>query len=236
MFTRFHAQTRGSVERPAFYRTILTGAFRWEDRGPDHKLRAAVHLDADGRADGYALFRHAGEQDGRATVDVVDLAWVSAPAYLRLWRFLADLDLVQRVRWRRAPAADPLEWALVDPFAVRVTRVEDMLWVRVLDVVAALEARPWGRDGEVVLEVDDPLGHAAGRFRVTTSGGRAQVARTDDAAGVRLAADTLGSLYLGGVEVATLRDAGRLVGDEPAVATWAAMADAGASPYCITGF
>ncbi len=80
--------------------------------------------------------------------------------------------------------------------------MKDLLWVRVLDVVAALEARPWGADGEVVLEVTDPLGHAAGTYRVTTSGGEAKVERTDDAAGVLLDADTLGSLYLGDVGVA----------------------------------
>jgi predicted acetyltransferase len=236
VFTRFHAQTRGSVERPEFYHSILTGAYRWEDRGPDHKLRAAVHLDADGGPDGYVLYRHVGQQDGRATVDVVDLASVTSTAYLRLWRFLADLDLVPRVRWRRAPVADPLAWALTDPFAVRVTHVDDALWVRVLDVVAALEARPWGDDGEVVVEVADPLGHASGRYRVITSDGRAQVSRTDAAAGVRLAADTLGSLYLGGVDAATLRDSGRLAGDDKALATWAAMTGGGAAPYCITGF
>ena len=41
----------------------------------------------------------------------------------------------------------------MEPRVVKVTTIKDLLWVRVLDVVAALEARPWGADGEVVLEL-----------------------------------------------------------------------------------
>ncbi len=40
-------------------------------------------------------------------------------AYLRLWRFLADLDLSDTVEWGHAPVDDPLSWALVDPFVAR---------------------------------------------------------------------------------------------------------------------
>jgi predicted acetyltransferase len=117
-----------------------------------------------------------------------------------------------------------------------VTGQTDALWVRVLDVPAALAARPWGRDGEVVLEVADPLGHAAGRFRVVTRDGVAEVTTTDADVEVRLDADTLGALYLGGVRAEPLRRAGRLTGSEAGLAIWATMVDAGPAPYCITGF
>lgn len=236
VFDRFHRTTRGSVPRPLFYRPVLTAAFSFEHEGPDKQLRAAIHLDSAGEADGYALYRHAGHSEDPRTVDVVDLVALTPEAYLRLWRFLADIDLVQRVRWNRSPADDPLEWALVEPHARKVTGVGGFLWVRVLDVPTALAARPWTADGAVVLEVDDQLGHAAGRWRVRAAAGRAQVDRTDEAPGVRLAADTLGSLYLGGVSVRTLHGAGRLAGDDEAIATLAAMADGGPPPYSITGF
>lgn len=236
VFDRFHVTTRGSVERPLFYRRILTGTFSWSSMGPDHQLRAAVHLDAAGEPDGYALYRHAGYDVEPRTVDLVDLIALTPAAYLRLWRFLADIDLVRRIRWSHAPAADPLEWALVEPRVRTVTGVGDMLWVRVLDVPVALAARPWSADGELVLEVDDAQGHAAGRWLVETSGGKASVTATDRASDVRLAADTLGSLYLGGVPVRTLAEAARLAGDDAAIARLAAMADGGPAPYCLTGF
>ncbi len=235
VFDAFHASTRGSVERPAFYRSILTGAFDFEE-GPDRKLRAAVHVDADGTPDGYVLYAPGKRVEGHQSVEVRDLVTLNPTAYLGLWRFLADIDLVGQVTWKRAPVDDPLAWALVDPFVVRTVRDTDLLWVRVLDVATALQARAWGADGEVVLEVEDPLGHAAGRWHVATAGGRATVSRTTAEPALHLAADTLGALYLGGVGVGVLAASGRIVGDAAAVRTWAAMADVGPAPYCVTGF
>jgi predicted acetyltransferase len=235
LFARFHDRTRGSVERPQFYEPILTGTFDF-DEGPDRKLRVAVHLDADGQPDGYVAYRPGAREKGHRSVKVSDLVALSPSAYLRIWRFLADLDLSDRVIWENAPMDDPLPWALVEPFAARVTKVDDKLWVRVLDVVAALQARTWGASGSVVLEVDDPMGHAAGVWRVTTRDGRAEVAPTDDEPGVRLSAEVLSALYLGGVDAETLRAAGRLSGDPDALDMWAAMARVGPAPYCITGF
>jgi predicted acetyltransferase len=140
------------------------------------------------------------------------------------------------VRFRRMRTQDPLWWALREPRVVRTTGTADMLWLRVLDVVAALEARPWYADGEVVLEVEDPLGHAAGRWRVAAGDGAARVTATEDEPEVRLSADALGSLYLGGVEVPTLHAAGRLPGSAEGVRRLAALADGGPEPYCSTGF
>ena len=158
------------------------------------------------------------------------------PAYLRLWQYLADLDLVERITWNRSPVVDPLSWALADPRRMRIVRENDFLWLRVLDVVTALQARPWGADGTVVLDVDDAQGHAAGRWRVVVADGAATVTRTDDEPDLTLTADTLGALYLGGVDTPTLAAVGRLRGDADAVARWAAMADVGPLPQCPTGF
>jgi predicted acetyltransferase len=235
VFSAFHARTRGSVERPRFYQTFLTAEFDYES-GPDRKLWTAVHLDAEGTPDGYVAYRPGSREDGHRAIKVTDLVALTPAAYLRLWRFLADLDLSDSVEWDRAPVDDPISWALADPWLVRVTRLTEALWVRLLDVPTALAARPWGRDGEVVVEVADPLGHAAGRFRVVSRDGAAEVQATGADADVRLDADTLGALYLGGVRAETLRRAGRLAGTEDGLHTWAEMVDAGPPPYCITGF
>ena len=235
VFARFHERTRGSVERPRFYEPILSGTYDF-DSGPDDKLRTAVHLDPAGTPDGYVAYRPGPRKEGSRALKVVDLVALTSAAHLRLWRFLADVDLSDTVEWDHSPVADPLPWSLVEPFAVRVTRQSDALWVRVLDVPAALTARPWGHDGEVVLEVIDPLGHAAGRFRVVTGGGRAEVSGTDDEPDVRLDADTLGALHLGGVAADTLERAGRIAGTSDGLAAWRAMTEVGPAPYCLTGF
>lgn len=235
VFDHFHSRTRGSVTRPASYQPLLTGAFSHERGGPNPQLRAVVHLDGQGEPDGYALYEHQGRTEP-ATVHVHDLVTTTTSAQLQLWWFLAGLDLVDRVTWHQAPLDHVLEWWVNDPRVVRTTRVTDRLWVRALDVGAALGPRPWYADGVIVLEVVDPLGHAAGRWRVVVAAGHAQVTATDDPAEVEMDAATLGSLYLGDVDTPTLRAAGRLTGDPVALDRWAAMADGGPAPYCVTGF
>ncbi|WP_406027272.1 GNAT family N-acetyltransferase [Nocardioides sp. NBC_00850] len=239
IYGTFQERTRGSVTRPQFYEPWLSSAYDFGgDSKGESKQRAVLHLDASGTPDGYAIYKTADERNdaGLRMARVVDLVALTPAAYRRLWRFLADIDLVERVSWHRAPVHDPLYWALAEPFAVKSAELDDMLWMRVLDVPAALQARPWYATGEVVLGVDDTLGHAAGAWRVAVRDGVAEVTPTDAAPTVELAADTLGALYLGGVDVRTLAAAGRITGSPEAIETWAAMADGGPLPYCITGF
>jgi predicted acetyltransferase len=230
-----HQRTRGSVERPGFYEPILTGSIDFDTGEPDPRLRALVHLDAGDRPDGYVVYRPV-EVDGRDVLEVRDLMACDPATHLGLWRFLAEMDLVTAIRSSRSPVDDVLDHALADPRAVRVVGIVDLLWVRVLDVVGALAARPWYGDGEVVLEVDDPLGHAAGRWSLRVDRGAAQVTPTTQHPQVRMSADALGSLYLGGVGVRSLHAAARVSGDPAAVSRLAGLADGGPAPHCVTPF
>jgi predicted acetyltransferase len=236
-FAAFHERSRGSVSRPSFYRSWLTGAFDFDEQGPNTRLRAAVHLDATGEPDGHVVYQHRGYDDvPGGKVNVRDLVAADPAVYLALWRFLADIDLCARVDWFNSSADDPLVWALTDTACRKVAKLDDHVWVRVLDVVTALEGRPWVADGSVVLGVSDPLGHADGSFRVTVKEGEASVEPCADEPDVSVDAETLGSLYLGGAAVGALAAAGRIVGSDEAVQTWAAMADLPGVPFSLTSF
>ena len=100
-------------------------------------------------------------------------------AYLELWQFLGAIDLVERVTWEEAPVDDPLAWALADPRCIESSDGRDMLWLRILDVHKALEARRYPVDGRLVLEVLDPLGLTAGTYALEVSGGEAAVVRLE---------------------------------------------------------
>lgn len=236
-FAAFHERSRGSVSRPSFYRPWLTGTFDFQEQGPNTRLRAAVHLDAADEPDGHVVYQHMGYDDvPGGKVKVLDLVAADPAVHLALWRFLADIDLCARVEWNNSAVDDPLVWALTDAACRKVLKVDDHIWVRVLDVVTALEGRPWAADGSVVLGVSDPLGHAAGSFRVTVKEGEASVEPVADEPTVTLDAETLGALYLGGVGVGTLAAAGRIGGSGDAVRTWAAMADLPGEPFSLTSF
>ena len=66
-------------------------------------------------------------------------------------------------------------------------RVSDGMWVRIVDVPAALAARSYAQDGALVLEVSDEfLPDAAGRWRLTVSGTTGTVEPTTDPADLQL--------------------------------------------------
>jgi predicted acetyltransferase len=86
-------------------------------------------------------------------------------------------------------------------------RVSDALWVRLVDVGAALSGRRYSDDGAIVFEVEDKFcPWNEGRWKL--EGGNA--ARTDEEPDLRLPVQSLGSAYLGGIRFASLARAGRV--------------------------
>ena len=216
-FTVVHEHTRGSISRPSFYGPWVRGDLDPETGEPDKRVHCAVALDGDDRPVGHVSWKHIGRKDGRSTIELVDLVGRTTDAHLALWQFVAGIDLVEAAEVSM-PGNDPLRWALRDLRTIHVVGREDLLWLRVLDVPAALMARPWRGTGTVALEVADPLGHAAGRWTVTVRDGVPSV-EADGRDGVHLDAESLASLYLGAVDVDTLVAAGRIGGDAEGIAT-----------------
>ncbi|MDP5226127.1 MULTISPECIES: GNAT family N-acetyltransferase [Arthrobacter] len=215
IFERSQQATPGSIGRARFYAMLVSGLV--DHSGEESKnLRAALHYDVDGVPDGYVAYRFKGWDSEPHTMTVVDLVAATPDAYLGLWRFLAGLDLVERIEVEEAPLHDPLEWALTDPRCVTAKDPRDMLWLRILDIKAALEAKHYPMDGSLIFRVDDPLGLTGGAYRLVVVGGTATVTplpdeETDESTlELSLGVAELGSVYLGGVPASALADAGRI--------------------------
>ncbi|WP_223692622.1 GNAT family N-acetyltransferase [Leifsonia poae] len=184
-------------------------------------------------ADKYRLVRYdspAGEPEGfvsyvvkdtadfvKHTVEVVHLAAATDAALTALWRYLIDLDLVSEVHVSTRGVDEPLPFLVSDVRGAAVAGIEDHLWLRILDVPAALTARTYERDGELVLDITDKLGFASGRYRLSVDDGVARVTPTDDAPDVTLPVASLGSVYLGHDAARGLAVAGRIAGDANAL-------------------
>ena len=141
-------------------------------------------------------------------VEVVDLFPVTAGAHADLWRFLLSMDLVGPIRTWHAPPGDPLPFLLDQPRQARTTNVSDDVWLRLLDVPAALAARTYQVDGGLVLEVHDGFLDRGGRFLLDGGPAGATCVPTDRAPDLELGIAALGSLYLGGHTAWTLAQAG----------------------------
>lgn len=164
--------------------------------------------------DGYAAYRI---DRARRRCQVVDLVAATDDAHVALWRVLLGLDMVTTVATTRYPPDDPLPFLLTDPRLVRVTAVADGMWLRLLDVAAALAARTYAVELDVVLEVADGFLDRGGRFRLRGGPDGAECAPSDDAADVHTDVATLGALYLGGHRPTTTARAALLHVDDPAL-------------------
>jgi predicted acetyltransferase len=163
-------------------------------------LRSLIAED-DGGVRGYALFRIKPDYDANGLPNgelrLHELHAADPAAYALLWRGLFDRDLVGRVAAHGRPVDDPLFALLANPRQLRA-RWSDELWVRLVDVGAALTARSYAAPVNVVLEVeDDVCPWNARRWRLTADTTGAECKPVDDEPDIALKAAALGSAYLG---------------------------------------
>jgi predicted acetyltransferase len=198
-----------------------------------------VHMGPDGDADGYATYRFQWKwQDGLPAnvLSVEDLYSTSPEVDASLWRFLLDIDLVEEVTAGARPVDEPLRWRLADSRRLRTTSINDALWARLVDVPAALSARGYGAETELVLEVAGPTTE---RFTLVTGarGGSCGPAKASEKTDLVLGLNQLGAIFLGGCRPSVLAAAGQVAERRPGALARADTAFASPLlPFCGTRF
>jgi len=239
VFERVRLSRPGMITRNALRWDVLADLRRAPEEKPWTGFRVLCR-DADGVAQGWASFKtddNWTDRQPKMTANVPDLCAVTPAAEARLWRFLADLDLVLSVAAEDRPGDELLPFLLTNARAAKQVESGDFVWVRVLDVPAALEARSYSKHGRVVFEVTDQLGLANGRYVLDASTDGATCAPTDETAELTLPVHTLGAAYLGGTRLATLAQAGWLDEHvEGAVARADGLFTGAITPWCNTWF
>jgi predicted acetyltransferase len=177
------------------------------------ELRYLLHYSDSGDADGFAMYRYKPDWDATEPSGEIRIHEIRADdpgAYAGLWRYLLDLDLARKFRLRNAPVDEPLRHLVTDARAV-ATQISDNLYLRVVDVAAALQARRYPAEIDIVIEVTDPLLPAnTGRYRLQGAPDAVAVDRVRKAADLSLSVLELGAIYLGGVPLTDLQRVGRV--------------------------
>ncbi len=127
-----------------------------------------------------------------------------------LWRYCFGIDLMTAIEGFNRPTDDPLLWRLED--SRRLERsTGDQLWLRLIDVEAALESRSYDTDGELTLGVHDSFCEwNDGVYTLEAGPDGAVVSRNGSSPDIDLTAAELAAAYLGGVSFDTLARAGRV--------------------------
>lgn len=206
---------------PAWWRYFLTHPMHQKEGAPIYVLHETA-----GVIDGYLVYKFKRSWDEgvpMGTVDVDDLIANDPGAYADLWRYCLDLDLAAQVTgWHLRPD-EPLLHLLAEPRRLRLT-VGDGLWVRLVDMPAALAARRYAAEGRLRFAVRDAF--SPKNDGVYELEGGPQGAECRPAAGdpdLTLRAEDVGATYLGGTRFRTLERAGRVREERPGAI---ALADA----------
>jgi predicted acetyltransferase len=206
VYDRVRAERAGMLSRSeTWWKELrLADPKEWR-RGASQKFYAVGEVD--GEAEGYATYRVKGEwEDGfpKGEVRVVETIATSAVVERELWRFLHAIDLTIKVDVFSLDPASPLFLTVHDPRALGL-RLGDALWLRLVDLEAALKARSYKPGESIVLEVtDDVCPWNEGRYRVGDDAGR-----TEDTADLALDVADLAAAYLGAFDFHRLVHSGR---------------------------
>jgi predicted acetyltransferase len=216
------------------------GAAWWEHRlladPPDFRFgggpKIYAVLELDGVAQAYAMYRlHVsfGNLGPETKLRAIEVMGKSPAATASIWRFLLDVDWTQTVAAQLLPLDHPL-LLLLARLNLAGPTISDGLWLRLVDVGAALSGRAYAADGSVVFDVRDQFcPWNEGRWLV--EGGAAS--RTEADADLALDVADLGSAYLGGFTFRELSRAGRVVElREGAVERADAIFRSDVAPWC----
>jgi predicted acetyltransferase len=208
VFERIRADWPGMFSRNRLWwehREVEDPPERRDGAGP----KRWIVYEQDGSIEGFAVYRHKPEWEHGSTIAelrVLEALGSSAEAMRDLWGFLLAIDWKATVKSWLLPPDHPLFLLLETPRRLRY-RLGDSLWVRLVDVGAALSRRSYSSDESLVLEVTDEFcPWNEGRWKL--EGGNAE--RTKQAPDLRLPVQSLGSAFLGGVQFAALARAGRV--------------------------
>ena len=213
IFDRARLLRAGQVQRLPLWWNRVLGA---DGVPPQTSARGSwfVHEGPDG-PDGMLAWRTSRDFDlvgPLAGVDLQDFFAATPEAYRDLWGYLAGMDVVDEIAIAERALDEQVRFLLADARALETKSVFDYVWLRLLDVPAALAARAYGAAGSLVLDVVDDAGpgYAAGRYELGYDDGTATCARTTAPADLRLDQRDLASVYLGGHRLREVAVAGRV--------------------------
>ncbi|MGH8861911.1 MAG: GNAT family N-acetyltransferase, partial [Jatrophihabitantaceae bacterium] len=230
----------GGVDRKGTWWTRRLGVGGYQPI-PDYRGHWLMH-ESDEGPDGLLCWKPDRDMSLNGTlgsIKVLDLAAATPDAYRNLWAYLSGLDVIEEIQLTDRPVDEPARWLIADGRALHQTDLIDDLWLRLLDVPAAMEARGYAAAGRLVIDVvdDDGAGYGAGRYLLDADEEGARCMVTTGSADVTLPQRMLASAYLGDMSLRALAVAGGIDEHTPgALARLDAMLATPRPPYNGTGF
>jgi predicted acetyltransferase len=241
VYDRMRVRRAGHIQRTDAMRRRALGLDGLKSRYGREPI-CVIATAANGQVDGtlWWMAKDGNFFDGKLDIEVLDLTAATDDAYQALWHYVLNIDLSATAGYRERAVDEQLEWLLTDGRIARRQRTWDDVWLRMLDVPAALSARRYAATDRLVLDVVDSDTGGYGQGRVTLDGGPddAECTATPTAtADLRLSQRALAAVYLGGHSLTSQVWAGYVDEESPgALDRFAVMLRTDQPPWNATGF
>jgi predicted acetyltransferase len=240
VYDRIRATTPGAVEYRNRQWERDAGLLTHDGKPTDKEKLFALYRDEAGTVRGGVTYSvKGGDWEGFVANDRAEATvFAEDPtARVRLLQFLWEQDWITTFDVDEFPVDDSWRHLMANPRYARETGRYDVLWARVLDVAAALEARTYEGEGRLVLAVTDPAGYAEGVYVLEGGPAGATVKRSTETPDLTLPVRTLGALYFGNHAATALARVGEITEEKPGgLALADRMFKTAIPPYCATWF
>lgn len=211
VYDRVRAETPGMLSRDENW---------WREHrlaDPEHyregrsELFFAV-LEVDGNARAYASYRgkHIWDPAPRGRIDVSEALGTDPVATRAIWQFLFGIDLMDKISYNWLPLGHQLIHDVLEPIRLGL-KLDDALWLRILDVRKAMRARSYSAADRVVFRLQDPgMPSNEGVWSLDTTGENAEIERSDEPPQLEMSVNDLAAVYLGDTSLAELKGALRV--------------------------
>lgn len=91
-----------------------------------------------------------------SSLNIWDIIYINDKAAINIWNYCLNIDLVDEIYAKGVPEDDVLESLLISPGSLNA-RVTTGFWIRIVDVIKALETRSYNEKGKLIFNLSDSI-------------------------------------------------------------------------------
>ena len=91
-----------------------------------------------------------------SSLNIWDIMYINNKAAINIWNYCLNIDLVDEINAKGVPEDDVLESLLISPGSLSA-RITTSFWIRIVDVIKALEARSYNEKGKLIFKLSDSI-------------------------------------------------------------------------------
>lgn len=203
---------------------------------------ACLYQNPEGKYEGCIVFRVINSwEDGlsKSQIQVLLFVHTTIRAYISMWSFLLNFDLIETIYLPHRPINEPLRWLINDGRRLLTKAIYDHVWFRVLDPEQCLKNRRFPLSNlPIRIQITDEMGYAqTGTLEILSDGLTTDVRQVNIRPDIIMDVACFSSIFMGGISLWEFVNAGTIkVDSEASLINISSFFQSFTSPFTDTSF